>query len=405
MKKINIELLSFLTILLLCILFKLDYAYIIFILAAYLFLVPHFKENHRIQTEEWERFQDINLYMSQMTQSFISHKNILSSLKETAETFPSGNMKTVIEDAVQIILMDGGDISVSEKKAFSYLEETYSCEKLRNLHEFLFLAESHGGNCKEEFVILEKSRIAWETALSSYRQKLISQKNVSAFFYLLLLGLCLFILHAFPEDLRIIHLFYVQITNTLLLLLFILFCFLMDKKTNGILFKPPVAPTEHTSKRVRKREIQAAFPKWLFDLLLLIQRQSVDRAILQSTATAPKILQAELSRISQLIIDYPGSIDAYLSFLAEYRIPQIETTMRKLYALSTGAGKNNDTLHFLIETNMESLIDAERKSYEAKGDASIIFQLLPMLIVTLAMLVYSVAIILLTLSRILNLFN
>lgn len=385
--------------------FGLTLPHFIIALLVYLAFTPTILRNRKLQKHEFKRFQDLNLYMSQISQSFVRTKNILFSLKETADIFPSGEMKDKISEAIDILLSGNHELSISEEKSFSHFEETYGCEKLRTLHEFLQFAEDRGGECGEEFIILEKSRIAWETALGDYRKQLISHRNMCSLLYLLMLGVCLFLLHAFPDELRITHLSFVQITNTILLSMYIVFFVLMDCKVNGQLFKSSTPYNPHASKHARKREIENAFPKWLFDILLLSQRQSIDSAIIQSVSAAPIILQPELSRISTLLLNSPGNMDAYTSFLSEYQIPKIATTMRKLYALSIGAENHPETIHFLIESNMDSLIEAERNAYKTRSFLSSLYPFFPMLIVTLGMLVYCVAIIHVTLSQILSLFE
>ena len=43
-----------------------------------------------------------------------------------------------------------------------------------------------------------------------------------------------------------------------------------------------------------KKELEKAFPKWLFDIMLLIQHNSIENAIFQSIEKAPPILHSEL---------------------------------------------------------------------------------------------------------------
>ena len=136
-----------------------------------------------------------------------------------------------------------------------------------------------------------------------------------------------------------------------------------------------------------------------------MQRESVESAILHSISTAPPVLQTDLENLSQLLLQYPGEISVFTSFLSQYNLPQIETNMRKLYALSIGVEEKEESVNFLIESNMDSLMQAEEKSYIRKGGLSSLFQFIPLLCVSLGMLIYCVAIILVSLSRISSLFQ
>lgn len=379
-------------------LFELKWYYLVFIILLYLFFLKKIKEYRAIQAEELEKFQQINAYMSQVSQCFVRTKNILSSLQETRDTFSEGTLRTHLGEAIDIILLEGGDIVVAQRKSLLRLETEYHSERLHTLHEFMLLAEQQGGSCKREFVLLEKMRLAWEGAVLKYHDTLIENRNLTTLLYILMLGICVFVLHAFPKDLSIIHFEFVQFTNLILSSLLILFFTVLDKQICGVLFQQP--KNLNTSK-----EIAIAFPKWLFDLMLLMQRESVESAILHSISTAPPVLQTDLENLSQLLLQYPGEISVFTSFLSQYNLPQIETNMRKLYALSIGVEEKEESVNFLIESNMDSLMQAEEKSYIRKGGLSSLFQFIPLLCVSLGMLIYCVAIILVSLSRISSLFQ
>lgn len=378
--------------------FELKRIYLILICLLYAGCYIQFQKQHLQQTTEIDRFRQINAYMSQISQSFVRTKNVLSALQETASTFPPGNMQTLLSESIDILLLEGGDITEAEKKALHRLEQEYPCEKLHTLHEFMLLAESRGGECKREFILLEKMRLAWEHAIWKYHQELMGNRNLTVFLYCLMLGVCAFVLHAFPEELSIVHLEFIQITNFLLVSLLAVFFVLLDKQLCGQFFRQP-RPMTH------KKEIEAAFPKWLFDLMLLMQRESVESAIIHSISTAPPILQPELHQMSQLILSHPGEISIFTSFLAEYQLPQVEFNMRKLYALSIGAEQKEESVSFMIESNMDDLMKAEEKIYEIKGGVSTLFQFLPLLLSSIGMLIYCFAIVIVSLACIGTLFE
>lgn len=378
--------------------FSLKWYYLLIIAITYFMMGIQIQKNHHLQSTELTHFRQINSYMSQISQSFVRTKNILSSLQETADTFPSGDMQMLIFEVVDILLLEGGDIRAAEKKALSHLEAKYSCEKLSTLHEFMLLAESQGGDCKKEFVLLEKMRQAWEAAVLKFHQNRKDTRNISTFLYGIMLMVCIFILHAFPNELRIVDLEFIQFTNCILVILLIVFFTIMDKQIQGTLFRK-------SKNMTQKKEIEAAFPKWLFDLMLLIQRESVESAILHSIPSAPPVLQPELTTMSQLLLEHPGDIHVFTSFLDEYQLPQVEMNMRKLYAISVGADQQEESISFMIESNMDSLMKAEEKSYELSGDLSSLFQFLPILVVSIGMLAYCAAIIFVSLSHISSLFE
>lgn len=107
-------------------------------------------------------------------------------------------------------------------------------------------------------------------------------------------------------------------------------------------------------------EIGKAFPKWLFDLMLLLQRESVEGAIEKSLDTAPPVLKRELSRMIAALSVSPHNPDAYMSFLREYNMQTITEIMHKLYSLAVGSNRDSEVLDVVMEKNIKSLEKAER---------------------------------------------
>lgn len=447
-------------------LFELKIKYLLVVIGIYILYVPRLMYNHKKQKYELRRFNDINAYMSQMAQSFTSTKQIMLSLLETRNTFSAGKMDDVLDEAAQIMMTEI-DVNAGKSKALQHIEDNYNCEKLKNLHEFLLLAEERGGECEKEFEILENVRTAWEIAVSDYRKKLVISRNTSTVLFGLMLATCVFIMNAFPDNLKIIDLELIQIVDTIMLIAFIAFFVLMDNRINESLLKDQKIMTQETAdyyfKKIQaeysdkdrkkhiaavviagitmlaffiakpspivaaieimllllvinwpkimlaltlstlKTEILKAFPKWLFDVMLLMQRESIGKAIIDSSMNAPPVLKAELKRISAMILRDPNDPDAFMSFLADFNILQIETSMRKLYSLSVGTGGNDDVMNFIIDTNMKLLTDAERSNIETKGDMTELYQFLPLLVVSVGIMIYCAAIMFVSFAQIMDL--
>ena len=437
--------------------FELKPFFLLVVGICYILFVPQLIYNHKRQSFELQRFNDINAYMSQMAQSFTSNKNILYSLKETAKISPEGRMREVLYHAMDMMVSGNNDIVEAKREALRYIQEQYNCEKVENLHEFLLMAEERGGDCNTEFSILEKVRMAWEKAVSQYRRKLAEARNTSCVLYGLLLVICVVLMNVLREKYDVSQMNLIQIVNTIMLVLFIVFFVLLDKRINVSLLRDAKYMTKEkvdwsfayiqqtttqidkktivsiafvivsmfliylkspspiliavgiilvilmaNIKRILltltisslKREILKAFPKWLFDVMLLMQRESVDAAIIHSVENAPAVLKAELIRISNILLRNPQDADAYMSFFADFNIVTVETSMRRMYSLSVGASGNDDVMKYIIETNLQLLTDSEEKSIAVKGDLFGTFHFLPMLIVSFGLMAYCVAIML-----------
>ena len=114
--------------------------------------------------------------------------------------------------------------------------------------------------------------------------------------------------------------------------------------------------------RTMRTEIAKAFPKWLFDVMLLLQRESVEGAIEKSIDTAPPVLKRELVRITGMLAEKPHDPDAYMSFLKDFNNQNIDEIMHKLYSLAVGANRDSEVLDVVIEKNIKYLEKSERDS-------------------------------------------
>lgn len=108
-----------------------------------------------------------------------------------------------------------------------------------------------------------------------------------------------------------------------------------------------------------KREISKALPMWLFDMILLLQRESVEGAFVKSMETAAPILKPELLRLNERLVSSPHNSDAYKSFLKEYGNENIYEVMHQLYSFAVGVNHNDDVLDIIMENNINNLEKVE----------------------------------------------
>ncbi len=403
---------------------------------------------------ERRRFQDANAYMAQVVQSFAGSGKILASLKETRDTFPTGRMRSILTKTVSHI-EQSCDMELAEREALGFVRQEYDCERIRMLHDFLEKAESRGGSCESEFRLLENIRRLWEKNALNYQNTAVLARNLVAFEYLLLMLVCIFMLHQFPQELSILHMPLVQGLNAFLVVCFFLVFCRMDKKCGrsmlrdarrmddlhaglklkyvqefqgrkSLLTRLPFGAAVlvlsmawygfggqrgiltggilgfllilfagklryfYTVYRIRS-EMKAVFPGWLFDVLLLVQSENVSVALAKSIEKAPAVLKGELKKLRRELEENPLSPDAFLSFLAEYRLPEVAGIMRKLYALSHGTGAGGEVMNQVIDMNMTMLAEAENRRLRLKGELFSLYYMLPTIPVMICMAGYGAA--------------
>ena len=449
--------------------FELPWYFFAFVIVIYLLCVPKLMLNQKKHAYELRRFHDVNAYMSQMAQSFIDTQDIIKSLEQTASSFSVGRMADTLRESIEIIENGSSDIVAAEHEALQLIQSRYDCEKIRNLHQYFHRAVERGGECGKEFSILEDTRRAWESAVKKFYEELKEDRLLGTLLYALTLGMCLVFMGMQEADMSIQHLLLPQVANTILLVIFILYFLMLDNRLNTSLLIDSVDMTKETAdayfiylqqynakserrkymvysmafviigisffvsdpqtwtlavaivltvvgfnihtiifmltRKILMDEISKAFPKWLFDIMLLIQRESVEGSIIMSVEKAPPVLQMELKRISNALEIKAHDADAYVSFMADFHLTGVEPAMRKLYTLAIGTGGvKEDVMDEIIRSNMEYLMESEKASIARKNDFQIVFQNAPVVIVTLGMLTYCVSLLYVMVDSIMAMF-
>ncbi len=358
------------------------------------------------------------------------------------------------------------DVRRAEQEALAILEGGYECEKLRRFHSFLITAEMRGGDCGREFSLLERDRDIWEKAVGKYHAQMKFTRNGVTAQYVFLMLICVYLLSKFPDYISIIDTGAVQLVNMLQIIClgmvfkhvdrrtarsllqrekkmtaqkaeklledlehydgkkefirdlpFVVLCvgiaavmFVIGRNTVtavlGILLVVGMAERHRLRYEIRqsrvRSEIAARFPEWMFDMLLLLQKESVPAAVLKSVRNAPPIMQKELGRISGMLAGDPGSADAFLSFFAGFGIPGVENSMRRLYALNVGCGGRKE-LDLVIDSVMEMLAEQERRALKNKGDMTALYAYLPSVPVAVSLMVYCVILLMKVIQNIMSL--
>lgn len=370
---------------------------------------PGIYYRYRKAEHERKRFVTVNSYLTQMTQSFgVSGKTLLA-LRETRDAFSPGEMRQLLNESLSQI-EKSCDVALAQQEALQKIYRKYECERMRVLHDFMLRAEDRGGGFQEEFRLLENIRRLWEKARWSHRRNLIAIRNLVCLEYLLLVCVCIYILRQFPQELQILQLPLVQALNAFLIVCFFLVFFQMDRRLCASMLteagsggRSAFAAIFGKGRRRRgplfrmwefrmtRAQICRDFPGWLFDLLLLLQKDTVPVALAGSLSNIPEVLKGPVTCLVERLREDPGSPEAYFSFLAEYRIPEMEGIMRQLYALSMGSGIRQEVMELMIETNMNLLSEAEQRRLRLRGELLSVSYMLPTLPVMLCMMGYGVA--------------
>ena len=216
--------------------FKLDWYFILIVLAVCLLCMPSVLLTSFKNMYESKRFHDVSNYMEQLLYSFRRKKKILTSLEDVLIAFEDddGPMKRVITQAIQYLRTSdsSGDIY---REALNIIEEEYANDRLRNVHNFLIAVENNGGSVENPVDLLLDERAMWDERIHTFQKERDTLKRNITVSIICSVVLCFFILYILSvdslKDLAIIKNLVVQSTSTLVIVLNV---FLFVKITNKL---------------------------------------------------------------------------------------------------------------------------------------------------------------------------
>lgn len=414
---------SFIGILLLSsYLLKLKVPFVLMMFLSEIFVVPLCVKCHYQKKYEEKRFAEVNQYIEQMLYSFKSSKKVLTSLAEILPMFKNSEMGEAISQ--MMLDIENETLEVALKR----FENKYNCQKIHQLHEFLYEVETMGGRHENTINLLLEDRDAWETRTSLFQKEKLNKKIVCIASIIASFALVIIMEKALPSSFDISDNIVSQISAAFVFILDIIFYYIVEKKCSGSILnnlkekkestikkyyeyvenydshrefvkglKMLILPAiiiilgiiknmipvvviglvfsvwflfnykivHHTRLKAVKDEISIQFPRWLMQMALLTQSNSVQVALYKSIPEAPTVLKPELIKLNNALRDNPLSVDPYSNFMSKFDMPEITSSVKMFYAISSGAGSDTERqIEDIIKKNNRLIDKAERLNFD-----------------------------------------
>jgi hypothetical protein len=409
------------------VLFQLEKIPMIIICLSGFFFIPIVLKNSYKNQFEQQRFSEITEYMEHMLYAFRTRHKILQSLNDVELSFRQGPMYDAIQEAKNEILRGHG--RNIERNGLKKIEDKYPCERLRAIHKFMVEVEFIGGDFNEAIDLLLEDRTAWvdrTTAFQKDKRKWII--NI-IFAIVLSAAICLFIQRNLPVDFDLAANILVQIVTTIMIVADLIIYAVADSKMAtdwleakhtltdkqieeyynkvvnyneesstkkatitavimfvfGVImslftqpymiglgavfaivlfFKPKLS--YKSAKKALETEIAIKFPQWLMEISLQLQSNNVQVAIFNSIPTAPTVLKKDLRKMQAALDKQPESVIPFLDFMKEFDVPEIQSSMKMLYSISSGTGGDpKKQIAEIIRRNNMLLDKSEKNAFDA----------------------------------------
>lgn len=415
-----------------------------------LFVIPFHRKLYQKTVENQKRFHEVSLYLDTVLYSFVKEEKVILAVQDVAMTLPEGKMKSMVEKALDYMNMTFDEAEVIED-ALKMIEKEYPCQRLKDVHQFMTHVEYYGGDIEKPVNLLLEDKGRWEQRIKdamAQRNKQMIDVILSVIASLIICGAILYLpvgnmdiskeivvqicglIVVMVDDViiyraqRYLNVDWIELQLTeeeehyvkkmesyfsynekkdkrLSVILGILGCICILATSAlgnkwlvvGMMAVTLFFFTQHRigralQKKKLVREIKYAFPKWLLDLVLLLQSENVHVALQKSQAHVPGILRKELSVLIERLEMEPESSTPYHMFLQEFAIPEVHSAMGILYSLSIGNSGNADKqISELVEKNLELLDVAETDLLKSSMSGLYVLFLLPVVVASFKLII------------------
>ena len=408
--------------LLICMVYQLNLPFTIAMLVVTLLFLPGWIKNYGKSRYEAKRLLDAQIYMEQLLYGFARQGKILTALQEIMPLFPKGTMHETLKQSIHTILYDLKEED-SLQSGLSIIEHNYQNERLYTIHRYLYKVEMLGGDYEGILSLLQKDLSGWRTRIELYQKQCKRARSNVWIAIAIALFICMITNYILPAKVGIANNMVYMISTVALLVILLITYTRMDRKLavnwlqygycseqgtqekryerflnynpkkerkTGILLA--ILPTvialyeviqknwilaitilflitfllnqhkigNYLLKKNLTKELEKAFPQWLMELSLLLQVDNVQVAITKTMQRAPSILKPALHEFQEGITRNPESVQPYLDFLKDFSLPQIQSAMKMLYAISAGNnGNEQEQLEELIARNQQLMHRSE----------------------------------------------
>lgn len=376
--------------------FRLDHMYLFLLCLWCACLFPFFLRNLYRNRYGQRQFVEINSYMEQFLYSFQKSGKILVTLKDVEKLFANGVMHTRIREAIAYI-EDTYDEDYVEKRALAMIEREYPIHHVAMIHRFALQVEEKGGEYGEAIRLMLDARRMWaDRSYELLKEKKRKRTQILISVLVSLLLCSVFVYVAERVSLSITGFAVVKVVTLLTLLLDLWILYVADRKLSMESMDETYDEKEllrqyekvkrseekkhaelgtRIAKKNVSRALQKMFPQWLLEVSLLLQSENVQVAIMESYDEAPVLMKPALRELIQKLQLRPTDMEPYLEFLQEYALPEVQSSMKMLYALSEGTGGNaNNQISDIIRRNQLLLDQAQKmKNEDALGGLYALF--------------------------------
>ena len=386
-----------------CLLYRINYVLAFVVMLVAVAMIPGLVRNYFRECSEAARFADVDVYLHQMTYSFIRNPKVNMALKD-AYAISTGRLKRCLSRAIEELEYGMGQRVYED--ALRIIEEEYDCARIRTLHKFIVSVEEKGGRYRGAMEVLLEDFDRWVNNVYKYQNEIRKIKRditigivISMLLALLTTVMCNMLCIVFytftrkhygfdwigksRKDNQIINDYNSvfkskakQVTLRMVpiwagmcavvVLLVVMKLWIPALCLAGVmivLMSTPFTQKKTAVKRV-KNDLYCGFTEWLRDLAVNLENKPLLSAVEDTYDDCPVIMKEPLEKFIYDIELNPSDIKPYYEFLSEFNVMDIQSAVRMLYSIGDlDKDSMNQTINALVRRNYELSDKAENARY------------------------------------------
>lgn len=386
-------------------------------------IIPIFERNQKKVRAEEKEYEEVTLYMEQVLCSYRRLRHLGSAWEDCLLLYEKGStMGKAIAAALNCLKT--GENSEDNKivwNACQQIHKHYNSERLMLLHDFLYRADSAGGDTEAAFDILLGDLQLWKRRKSLFHARKKILKMESALAVSLSLAMCCFSRLIMPADLegQLINSAWYQVSTVVVICLLMMVLMRITHKLGGgwmdetkeysekeqkrqyaILKSESHGWKWHIAKKFCRQEVEREFSYWLLSVTLYLQQKSVYQALVESLGQIRGMFRDEVVLLIQRIYENPVSLIPYIDFFKELDMEEVQSGMKLLYAAGNNEYQDvSRQIHILVEQNSLVMDKFEQNRQDVQTAGMGLWKQLPLLLAAAKVIIDMAVLLVFTMER------
>ena len=143
------------------VLYRLNWIITVVLLCFMEFMTFLYHKRYYQAKEKEKSFLEVSLYLDTVLYSFLKEEKVDLAIRDVSLTLSDGKMKSLAQQVFEYMNMSFEEVEVL-KEALHKIEKEYPCQRIIDVHQFMIHVEEYGGEIEKSVNLLLEDKNRWE---------------------------------------------------------------------------------------------------------------------------------------------------------------------------------------------------------------------------------------------------